>query len=83
MPIIVGGKVVNLSQPKAEEVVSATPVQQIEEVVPPTPPKRVVFNRKADQPKIKGGNTLVVNGKAKTIGRKSQYLLDMMIIDEE
>ena len=85
MPIIIGGKVIDPSQIAQEK----PPVQQqtIQRAVDTsnefsTPPKRVVFEKKKT-PKITDGNTLIVNGKAKTIGRKSQYLLDMMIIDDE
>ena len=99
MPIIVGGKPLDISQlnQKVQEEIPVPiviPVETIQKVIDTSnevvdtsnefspPPKRVVFDRKKT-PKITDGNTLIVNGKAKTIGRKSQFLLDMMIIDDE
>lgn len=83
MPIKIGGKMINQStvvqeQPPVPQ--AQPPVNIVDEF--PSPPKRVVFDRNPT-PKITDGNTLIVNGKAKTIGTKSQYLLDMMIIDDE
>jgi hypothetical protein len=49
-------------------------------IPPKETPKRVV--PREERRKIEG-NKLIINGKEKAIGRKSHYLLDMMIIDEE
>lgn len=81
MALIIGGKKINPSQMAQEKTPVPPKAVNIENEFP-SPPKRVVFDRKK-APKITDGNTLIVNGKAKTIGRKSQYLLDMMIIDDE
>jgi hypothetical protein len=93
MAIILGGKPVDINdiikkentiQP-VQKVESVKPIQKVEPVesVKPqfVPPKRIIQSNKP--PQIVDGNTLVVNGKSKTIGKKSQYLLDMMIIDDE
>jgi hypothetical protein len=92
MPIIVGGKPLDISKlnQKVQEKIPEPiliPVETSQKIIDISnefspPPKRVVFDRKKT-PKITDGNTLIVNGKAKTIGRKSQFLLDMMIIDDE
>jgi hypothetical protein len=90
MPIKVGGVVIDVTkinekntqqqvQPASQEV--ARTVDE-ENPVDMTPPARRIVKQKP-RPKITDGHKLVVNGKEKTIGRKSQYLLDMMIIDDE
>lgn len=80
MPIIIGGKIldINAVNNQKEETKDVSPTEQNEFKL--ETPKKI--SRK-NTPKIKDGNTLIVNGKQKTIGRKSQYLLDMMIIDDE
>lgn len=40
-------------------------------------------NKQSSSQKISDGYTIIVNGKNKQIGRKSQYLLDHMILDDE
>lgn len=87
MPIKVGGVLIdvtkinekNTQQPASQEVAR---VVDEENPVDMTPPARRIVKQKP-RPKITDGHKLVVNGKEKTIGRKSQYLLDMMIIDDE
>jgi hypothetical protein len=91
MAIIIGGKPVVIDDLKKkvevvqpiQEVVPPPPVEVILPPVEPTfvPPTRIIQTRKA--PQITDSNTLIVNGRRRTIGRKSQYLLDMMIIDDE
>lgn len=86
MPIKVGGVVVDVV--KIAEAAKKSEPQQItrtvveNDPVDMTPPPRKIVKQKP-RPKITDGHKLVVNGKEKTIGRKSQYLLDMMIIDDE
>lgn len=81
MPIIIGGQVLNINDLKKEEPkLEVAPSDTNESEFKMTPPTKISRNK---IPKIKDGNTLIVNGKQKTIGRKSQYLLDMMIIDDE
>lgn len=81
MPIIIGGKVLDINEVKQQQEQSK-PDSSYEQTTEfrMTPPKKI---ERKQMPKIKDGNTLIVNGKQKTIGRKSQYLLDMMIIDDE
>lgn len=86
MPIKVGGVVVDISK-VAENAKKSQPQQVTRTIVEDdpvdmTPPPRRIVKQKP-RPKITDGHKLVVNGKEKTIGRKSQYLLDMMIIDDE
>jgi hypothetical protein len=56
---------------------------------PENEPTRQVLNRRfvIEPKKINGvasqDTTLVVNGKQKSIGRKSHYLLDMLTLDDE
>jgi len=58
-------------------------------VVPQPEPARQVLNRRfVIEPKKTNGvasqdTALVVNGKQKSIGRKSHYLLDMLTLDDE
>ena len=90
MPIKVAGVVVNKSQVnEAPQPVQPPPPQPVVKVVvveenpvDMTPPPRKIVKQKPTI-KITDGHKLVVNGKEKTIGRKSQYLLDMLIIDDE
>ena len=55
----------------------------------PEPIKQVLNRRFVIEPKKKingvasQDTTLVVNGKQKSIGRKSHYLLDMLTLDDE
>ena len=79
MPIKVGGKTIILKDIKSTDLQKSVDQENFD--IRPEPPKRTKFKREVL--KIKDGNTLIVNGKTKTIGRKSQYLLDMMIIDDE
>lgn len=86
MPIKVGGVVVDIG--KITETTNKAQPQQVSRTVVEndpvdmTPPPRRIIKQKP-RPKITDGHKLVVDGKEKTIGRKSQYLLDMMIIDDE
>jgi hypothetical protein len=54
----------------------------------PEPVKQVLNRKFVIEPKKINGvasqdTTLVVNGKQKSIGRKSHYLLDMLTLDDE
>jgi hypothetical protein len=97
MPIKVGGvfiDVTKINEKNTQQQVQPEPTpvpvpQQVvvavveeENPVDMTPPARKIVKQKP-RPKITDGHTIVVNGREKTIGRKSQYLLDMMIIDDE
>lgn len=99
MPLIIGGKVVDLSEPvKApapetkivyvKEIDTATTNPNINIVVEPTSEEQKTLNRRyvIERNRLKGvasGDTsLVVNGKQKSIGRKSHYLLDMLTLDD-
>ena len=94
MPIKVGGVIVDVTkinekkieqqiQPEPQQVVlQPEPIVVEVDPVDLTPPARKIVKQKP-RPKITDGHKLVVNGKERTIGRKSQYLLDMMIIDDE
>ena len=94
MPIKVGGVIVDvtkINEKKIEQQVQPEPQQVVLQPEPIvvevdpvdlTPPARKIVKQKP-RPKITDGHTIVVNGREKTIGRKSQYLLDMMIIDDE
>jgi hypothetical protein len=87
MPIKVGGVVIDVTKINEKNTQQSTPQEVARTVdeenpVDMTPPARRIVKQKP-RPKITDGHKLVVNGKEKTIGRKSQYLLDMMIIDDE
>lgn len=77
MAIIINGKVLDANNlaPKQEEKVVV---------------REVIINKTTTSQKIKkapvaasNSDVLVVNGKAKSIGKKSRYLLDMLTLDEE
>jgi hypothetical protein len=71
MPLIVKGQQVD------QEDKTETPVvQPNEQSNKPLRERAIVQRRNPSDP------VLVVNGKEKKIGKKSQYLLDMMIIEE-
>lgn len=74
----------------------ATPRSQLNTVLPertapakqPEPEQRdlsrnFVIERKTVKGVASGDTALVVNGKQKSIGRKSHYLLDMLTLDDE
>jgi hypothetical protein len=87
MPIKVGGVIIDVTKINEKNTQQSTPQEVARTVdeenpVDMTPPARRIVKQKP-RPKITDGHKLVVNGKEKTIGRKSQYLLDMMIIDDE
>jgi hypothetical protein len=67
MPLIV------VNQQTANVQQEETPVEQVNK---PLRERAIVQRRNPSDP------VLVVNGKEKKIGKKSQYLLDMMIIEE-
>jgi hypothetical protein len=77
MAIIVNGQQVSIEGQTAtivaEDQPVAPPVQQVNR---PIRERTIVQRRNPSDP------VLVVNGKEKKIGKKSQYLLDMMIIEE-
>jgi hypothetical protein len=77
MVLKVTGKTVNKSE---DSVADKTATESKNPIPPKEPRKRVV--PKEERKKIEG-NKLVINGKEKSIGRKSHYLLDMMILDDE
>jgi hypothetical protein len=55
----------------------------VEEVITPVEPTNKILRERAIvQRRNPSDPVLVVNGKEKKIGKKSQYLLDMMIIEE-
>ena len=74
MPLIVVKK--QTTNNRQEEV----PVEQ--EETPVEPVNRPLRERAIVQRRNPSDPVLVVNGKEKKIGKKSQYLLDMMIIEE-
>lgn len=45
--------------------------------------RRFVIERKQVKGVASGNTALVVNGKKKSIGRKSHFLLDMLTLDDE
>lgn len=79
MVLKVTGKTINKSDGSVEVSPSTEP-KTTNSIPPKEPRKRVV--PKEERKKIEG-NKLVINGKEKSIGRKSHYLLDMMILDDE
>ena len=79
-------------KPKAEGVI--TPEAQTttvlrERIAPAKQPEKrnlsrnFVIERKSVKGVASGDTALVVNGKQKSIGRKSHYLLDMLTLDDE
>jgi hypothetical protein len=60
--------------------VVATPHHEPEK---PTSSRRFVIEKKKVNGVASEDTTLVVNGKQKSIGRKSHYLLDMLTLDDE
>jgi hypothetical protein len=81
-------------KPKAEEVIAPEAQKTTvlrERIAPakqPEPEKRnlsrnFVIERKSVKGVASGDTALVVNGKQKSIGRKSHYLLDMLTLDDE
>jgi hypothetical protein len=74
MPLIVVKK--QTTNNRQEEV----PVEQ--EETPVEPVNKSLRERAIVQRRNPSDPVLVVNGKEKKIGKKSQYLLDMMIIEE-
>lgn len=76
MPLIIVNKQQTSNQ--QEEI----PVDRREEETLITPINRPLRERAVVQRKNPSDPVLVVNGKEKKIGKKSQYLLDMMIIEE-
>lgn len=98
MPIIVGGVAVDLlslantslvKPTTTEEVINQKDEPTINIVVEPTTEEQKTLKRKfvVERKKLKGvasnDTSLVVNGKKKSIGRKSHYLLDMLTLDSE
>jgi hypothetical protein len=81
-------------KPKAGEVIAPeaqTTTVLRERIAPakqPEPEKRnlgrnFVIEKKSVKGVASGDTALVVNGKQKSIGRKSHYLLDMLTLDDE
>lgn len=98
MPIIIGGKITTFTSPSAPQTPMVEPVVEtptiteqppINIVVEPTTEEQKNLKRKyvVEKKKLKGvasnDTSLVVNGKKKSIGRKSKYLLDMLTLDSE
>jgi len=90
MAIIVKNKTkvgVPAPTPRSESKTTVLPDRNV--VAPQPEPVKQVLNRKfvIEPKKINGvasqDTTLVVNGKQKSIGRKSHYLLDMLTLDDE
>ena len=73
--------------PSSESKTTVLPVRNV--VAPqPEPEKRnlgrnFVIEKKSVKGVASGDTALVVNGKQKSIGRKSHYLLDMLTLDDE
>jgi hypothetical protein len=59
-----------------ENVVAAQPVRTFTD-------RRFTIEKKKTNGVASQDTTLVVNGKQKSIGRKSHYLLDMLTLDDE
>jgi hypothetical protein len=74
MPLIVVNKQKTNNQ--QEEI----PVEEV--ITPVEPTNKILRERAIVQRRNPSDPVLVVNGKEKKIGKKSQYLLDMMIIEE-
>ena len=53
-----------------------------QEETPVVQPNKPLRERAVAQRRSSNDPVLIVNGKEKKIGKKSQYLLDMMIIEE-
>ena len=79
MPIFVGNLVVTHTDqvPEVEEPVES--VETVESVEPTSFPAQLVSEGVAAHPREA---VLIVNGKQKRIGRKSQYLVDMLSLEE-
>lgn len=77
------------SNPVVEKSEPIEPQPPINIIVEPTTEEQKTLKRKyvVEKNKLRGvasGDTsLVVNGKKKSIGRKSHYLLDMLTLDSE
>jgi hypothetical protein len=73
--------------PRSESKTTVLPVRNV--VAPQPKPEKQVLNRNfvIERKQTNGvasqDTTLVVNGKQKSIGRKSHYLLDMLTLDDE
>jgi len=74
MPLIVVNKQKTNNQ--QEEI----PVEEV--ITPVESTNKILRERAIVQRRNPSDPVLVVNGKEKKIGKKSQYLLDMMIIEE-
>ena len=77
MPIIVGGKLITietdpLNPDKVTARESKDPTQRL-----------VTLERKNDTTETINDVKLIVNGKEKVIGKKSRYLLDMLILEND
>lgn len=96
MPIKVGGKIwvkpiqnVSNSDTDFQKSEPAEPQPPINIIVEPTTEEQKTLKRKyvVEKNKLSGvassDTSLVVNGKKKSIGRKSHYLLDMLTLDSE
>lgn len=79
MPIIINGQIIdpNSIQPEQEEKIIIKEVVVEKEVSKP-PVQKI---KKAPVAASKS-DILVVDGKAKSIGKKSKYLLDMLTLDD-
>jgi len=75
--------------PIAESKPAVLTIRNVVTEPQPEPVKQVLNGRFVIEPKKKingvasQDTTLVVNGKKKSIGRKSHYLLDMLTLDDE
>ena len=73
--------------PRSESKTTVLPVRNV--VAPQPEPEKQVLNRNfvIERKQTNGvaseDTALVVNGKQKSIGRKSHYLLDMLTLDDE
>ena len=99
MPIILNGQVASAESlvPKPAPAESAPPPQRVEvaraRVEAPKLTEEEELTRRLSMNRILKGrkvppgaseeSALVVNGKVKSIGRKSHYLLDMLTIEDE
>ena len=74
MPLIV------VNKQKTNNQQEFLPVEEV--ITPVEPTNKILRERAIVQRRNPSDPVLVVNGKEKKIGKKSQYLLDMMIIEE-
>lgn len=76
--VVVSSKVVPQSHPEAPDIKVEVLAKTDKDVS-----RKFVIERNKVKGVAAGDTSLVVNGKKKSIGRKSHFLLDMLTLDDE